>query len=184
MVCSCSICLLASGAEPPALTKLSGAEKTRVVKLIDGAKKDGNLVGYTISLRPGVQEAMFPKFREWYGLSASDLQINMVSMRSDAIVTKVTEELRAKVYKTDVVNNASIDWFNDLVIGGELMPHDSPEYRYFCPQSVNAEIAPANPFYFIAGYLAGTFIVYNPKYIKGEIVHWKDVLRPAYIEKK
>ena len=101
-------------------------------------------------------------------------------MRTDAIVTKVTEELRAKVYKTDIVQNATIDWFNDLVARGELMPYDSPEYRHFCPQSVNPEIAPANPPYFIAGYFSARNIVYNPKHVKGEIVHWKDVLRPEY----
>jgi hypothetical protein len=59
---------------------LSGAEKTRVAKLIEGAKKEGKLAGYSFALRPDVQEDLFPKFRAWYGLSAADLEINMVSI--------------------------------------------------------------------------------------------------------
>jgi iron(III) transport system substrate-binding protein len=176
----CSFWFLASAAEPPGLAKLGGAEKARVVKRIDGAKKEGRLVGYSVSLRPDVQEALNSKFREWYGFSEADLQLNFVSMRSDAIVTKVTEELRAKVYKADLINNAAIDWFNDLIARGELMPYDSPEYRHFSPLSVNPEMAPSNPPYFIAGYFTTRCITYNPKHIKGEIVHWKDALRPEY----
>ena len=177
---SCSVWVLRSEAEPPALSVLSGAEKVRVAKLIEGAKKEGKLAGYSSESRPDVQEHMFLKFREWYGLSASDLEINLVSTRTDAIVTKVTQELRAKVYVTDIVQNATIDWFNDLVARGELMAYDSPEYKNFCPQSVNPEIAPANPPYFIAGYFAARSVIYNPKHVKGEIVHWKDILRPEY----
>jgi iron(III) transport system substrate-binding protein len=179
-VVSCSVWVLRSEAEPPALSRSGGAEKARVVKLIEGAKKEGKLVGYSTSLRPGVQDAMIPKFREWYGLSAADLDINMVSIRSDAIVTKVTEELRAKVHKADVVHIAAVDWLNDLVARGELMPYDSPEYKHFSPLSVNPEIAPANPPYFIAGTFNPAGIAYNPKHVKGEILHWKDVLRPGY----
>jgi hypothetical protein len=176
----CTSWLLANAADPPALTKLSGAEKARLAKLIDGAKREGKLSSYSVNLRPDVQEALIPKFREWYGLSAADLEISIVSMRSDAIVTKVTEELRAKVYKTDIVDNGAIDWFNDLVARREIMPYDSPEYRHFCPQSVNPEIAPANPPYFIADIFSARCIVYNPKHVKGDILHWKDVLRAEY----
>ena len=50
---SCSFWLLASAAEPPALAKLSGAEKARVAKLIEGAKKEGKLVGYSVYVTSG-----------------------------------------------------------------------------------------------------------------------------------
>jgi iron(III) transport system substrate-binding protein len=177
---SCSFWLLASATEPPALAKLSGAEKAQVAKLIEGAKKEGKLGGYSY-MRPDTQAHLIPKFREWYGLSASNLDINIVSMRSDAIVTKVTIELQAQIYTADIVQNGSVDWFNDLVARGQLMAYNSPEYRHFSPVSMNPEIAPANPPYFISGaFVAQSVIAYNPKYIKGEILHWKDVLRPEY----
>jgi iron(III) transport system substrate-binding protein len=177
---TCSFDLPANGAEPPAFAGLNGVEKARLVKLIEGAKKEGKLVGYSSDFRMDVQAEFVPKFREWYGFVEDDLKINLVSMRTDAIISKVTEELRAKIYITDVVQNSTINWFNDLVTRGELMPYDSPEYRHFGPQSVNPEIAAANPPYFIAGYFTTRNIVYNPKYVKGEISHWKDVLRPEY----
>ena len=45
---SCNVWVLRSEAEPPALARLSGAEKERVAKLIEGAKKEGKLVGYSL----------------------------------------------------------------------------------------------------------------------------------------
>lgn len=177
---SCGVWVSKCEAQVPALSGLSGTERQRVANLIEGAKKEGKLLGYSSSLRPDTQEHIFPKFRERYGLSAVDLEINIVSTRSDALITKVTEELRAKVYKTDIAHSGTVDWFNDLVERGELMAYDSPEYRHFCPLSVNPELGPTNPPYFIAGYFGDYCLLYNPKYVKGEILHWKDVLRPEY----
>jgi len=42
------------------------------------------------------------------------------------------------------------------------------------------EVGPSNPPYFIATLFVAYGIIYNPKYVKGEIVHWKDVLRSEY----
>jgi len=178
---SCSFWLSASAAEPPALAGLSGAEKARVAKLIEGAKKEGKLVGYSHVMRPDMQAHLLPKFRAWSGLSEGDLKINLVSARTDAITTKISSELQAKVYNSDIIQSATVDWFNDLAERGDLMPYDSPEYKNFGPLSVNPEIAAANPPYFIAGvFNMQAMIAYNPKYVKGEILHWKDCLRPEY----
>ena len=88
--------------------------------------------------------------------------------------------MRAKVYKTDVVNNGTVGWFNDLIEKKELMAYDCPEYKYFSPLVADPRIAAAHPPYFIATKITPYGIAYNPKDIKGEIVHWKDVLRPEY----
>ena len=97
-----------------------------------------------MSFRPDVQAALLPAFRKEYGLSKSDLKIGLVSTRSGGIVTKITEELRARVYKTDIVNNGTVGWFNDLVARGVLMAYDCPEYKYFSPLAADPKIAPAN----------------------------------------
>ncbi len=167
-------------AEPPALARLSGPEKERVAKLIAGAKKEGELVAYSGSWRPDVQAKMIPLFREEYGISDGELKFKIISTRTGAIVTKITEELRAKVYKTDLINNGTVGWFNDLIEKKELMAYDSPEYKSFSPLVVDPQIAAANPPYFIASKITPYGMAYNPKHIKGEIVHWKDVLRPEY----
>ncbi len=169
-----------SAAEPPALARLSGAEKERVAKLIEGAKKEGELVNYNSSWHPDVQEMMIPLFRKEYGLSESDLKIKLVTIRTSAIVTKVTEELRAKVYKTDIVQTAPAYWFDDLVARGEIMAYDCPEYKHYSPLVADPRFGAANPPYYITAEITVTGITYNPKYVKGEIVHWKDVLRPEY----
>jgi len=176
----CIVWGLGSAAEPPVLARLSGAEKERVAKLIEGAKKEGELIGYSGALRPDVQSGLFSKFREEYGFSEADLRLKIISTRSATIAARINEELRAKVFKTDVIHDSIINWFNDLVAKGALMPYNCPEYKNFSPLSVNPEVAPANPPYFISSQFSIYAILYNPKYVKGEIIHWKDVLRPEY----
>ena len=167
-------------AEPRALARLSGPEKERVAQLIAGAKKEGELVAYSGSWRPDVQAKMIPLFREEYGISEADLKFKIISTRTGAIVTKITEELRAKVYKTDVINNGTVGWFNDLIEKKELMAYDCPEYKSFSPLVADPKIAAAHPPYFIATKVTPYGIAYNPKHVKGEFAHWKDVLRPEY----
>lgn len=171
---------LGNAAEPPALARASGAEKERIKKLIAGAKKEGELVAYSAAWRPDVQAKMIPKFREEYGLSESELKVKIISTRTGAVVTKITEELRAKVYKTDIVNTAPTSWFDDLIANKEVMAYDSPEYKNFSPLVSDPKIGPANPPYYISGMIAAYGLAYNPKFIKEEIVSWKDVLRPEY----
>ncbi len=171
---------LGSAAEPPALARLSGAEKERVVKLIEGAKKEGELSGFSSTLRPDMQDVMLPLFRKEYGLSESDLKIKIVSTRTGAIVTKITEELRAKIYKTDFADGGILAWFNDLIPKGEIMAYLSPESKHFHPMSTDPNVGPANPPYYVTEMFGDRIIVYNPKYIKEDIKHWKDVLRPQY----
>jgi iron(III) transport system substrate-binding protein len=175
----CSIWASAK-AEPPALARLKGAEKERVAKLIEGAKKEKELTGYSNILRPELQASQIPAFRKEYGLSEADLQVKIISTRSAAVISKVEEELQAKVYKTDLIQNGTIGWFNDLAGKGELMAYDSPEYKQFHPLATDPKIAPANPPYFIGTFFGPFGICYNYKLIKGEIKSWKDVLRPEY----
>jgi iron(III) transport system substrate-binding protein len=99
------------------------------------------------------------------------------------VITKTEEELQAKIYKTDIIQNGTIGWYNDLVGKGQLMAYDSPEYKQFHPLATDPKIAPANPPYFITSYFGPYGICYNPRIIKGEIKHWKDVLRPEYKDK-
>ena len=70
----------ANAADPPALAKLTGAEKERVAKLIAGAKKEKELIAYSANWRPDVQQMILPAFRKEYGLSESDLKINILFM--------------------------------------------------------------------------------------------------------
>lgn len=171
---------LGSAAEPPALARLSGGEKEGVAKLIAGAKKEGELVGYSSSMRPDTQEMMIPKFLEEYGLSASAFRVKIISTRTGAVTTKITEELRAKVYKTDLAAGGLLEFFNDLVKRGEIMAYDSPEYKHFHSMSIDPAVGPTNPPYYVSEIFSSRGIIYNPKYVKEEIAHWKDILRPQY----
>jgi iron(III) transport system substrate-binding protein len=180
LLAACIVLIGRGSAEPPGLARLTGAEKDRVAKLIEGAKREGELTGYVSTLRPDVLERMIPDFQKEFGFSESDLKIKLVSARTATIVTKVTEELRAKVYKTDIVSTAPAYWFDELIARKEIMAYDSPEYKHFHPLVTNPKLGQANPPYYISGYNNLWAIAYNPKYVKEEILHWKDVLRPEY----
>ena len=73
-----------------------------------------------------------------------------------------------------------LDWFNDLAAKGELMAYNSPESKNFHPMSTDPAVGPTNPPYYFTEMFAARGILYNPKYVKEEIAHWKDILRPQY----
>lgn len=60
------------------------------------------------------------------------------------------------------------------------MAYDSPDFKHFHPMSADPKVGAANPPYYLSEHFSTYGIAYNPKYVEGEIVHWKDVLRPQY----
>ncbi len=176
----CGFWTFGTAVEPPALAKLSGPDKERIGKLIAEAKKEGEVLGYSSTMRPDLQDILIPLFRKEHGLSESDLKIKIVSTRTGAIVTKITEELRAKIYKTDFADGGILAWFNDLIAKGEIMSYISPESKNFHPMSIDPTVGPTRPPYYITEMFGDRCIVYNPKYVKENIAHWKHVLQPQY----
>lgn len=167
-----------SVAEAPILSTLSGAEKERVSKIIEDAKKEGALTYSTNSLQSFTEKKLHPKFKELYGLP-KDFKITHYLLKSADLVARIDQEVKAR--------KVTIDWFRvnvptfwvELHRRGELLKYCSPEYKYYEKYSKAANF-PSAPCYFSAQYPSCFTGIWNPKYIKENITSWYDFLNPKY----
>lgn len=168
----------ARAAEPPALQGLSGAERERVAKLIEGARKEGDFMFLSHSMNPEVFQVMAKAFRKHYGLP--HLKMRHALMRTHAFIARVRKELMARRYLNDVLHIGAPLLFNDLIKRGELARYVSPEYKHYDPEVTSGKgAAAAMPGYYISGMISYFGIVYNSKFVK-EIKSWEDLLDPKY----
>jgi len=63
------------------------------------------------------------------------------------------------------------------------MPYDCPEYKHFHPLVADPKLGHAHPPYYISAYTSIWGVTYNPKHVQGEILRWRDVLKPQYKDK-
>lgn len=166
-------------AEAPILKELSGAEKTRVAKLIEGANKEGSLVFITNTMGPDVAQPLFEDFKKLYGLD--NVKFRHTMKRSGAMISTVKKDIGAGRNTFDVINVGSAIFFGQLIKRKLLMKYDSPGYKNFIPQVTGEApgVAGKKGYYVSAASLVFG-IVWNPKYVKKEIKTWNDVLDPKY----
>ena len=70
MVSAAAVQSPAVAQEPPALAAIKDpAEKARVQKLIEGAKKEGGLSWIGVQIEPGHAEPIIAEFKRHYGLN-------------------------------------------------------------------------------------------------------------------
>lgn len=119
----------ASAQESPVLKGLSGSERERVAALIEGAKKEKELVLWGSHIEPLVVKKVEGLFRQEYGLA--DFIIKDTYAGTGEIVAKVEELIRAKRPMVDVVWTSAYTWSLDLLKRGLVMQYQSPEYKHF-----------------------------------------------------
>jgi iron(III) transport system substrate-binding protein len=105
------------------------AERARVQKLIDGARKEGALSWIGVQIEPGHADPILAEFKRYYGLN--DLRGEYTYSGTGEIVTRIEQLLRAKRNNFDIVWNASWAWYKDLLKRGEIMQYDSPHYAAY-----------------------------------------------------
>ncbi|MCC7348482.1 MAG: extracellular solute-binding protein [Variibacter sp.] len=116
--------------EPPALAELTdSAEKARVQKLIEGARKEGALSIIGVQVEPQHADGIFAAFKKHYGLDS--LRAEYTYTGTGEIVTRIEQLLRAKRNNFDVVWTVSWAWYKDLVKRGEMMQYESPYYAQY-----------------------------------------------------
>ncbi|HEX2215728.1 MAG TPA: extracellular solute-binding protein [Xanthobacteraceae bacterium] len=116
--------------EPPALAAINDpAEKARVQKLIEGAKKEGALSWIGVQIEPGHAGPILEEFKRYYGLA--DLKGEYTYAGTGEIVTRIEQLLRAKRNNFDIVWTASWAWYQDLLKRGEIMQYESPYYKEY-----------------------------------------------------
>lgn len=170
---------LALAAEPPALQGVSPAERQRVMKLIEGAQKEGEVVVISNLFRPWAAPKIFEDFKKHYGLPNVRLSHTMKS--SGAVISAVKTDITSGRNTYDVVQVGSAVFFKLLQEQKALLQYESPYYANFIPQVTGkASGAIAAPGQYISGTVIVAGIVWNPKYVKKDIKTWEDILDPAF----
>jgi iron(III) transport system substrate-binding protein len=121
---------LAQSQDPPALAAITdSAERARVQKLIEGARKENALSWIGVQIEPGHADPMLAEFKRYYGLP--DFKGEYTYAGTGEIVTRIEQLLRARRNNFDIVWNASWAWYKDLLKRGEIMKYDSPHYAAY-----------------------------------------------------
>jgi iron(III) transport system substrate-binding protein len=169
---------VAQAADPPALRGLSGAERERVAKLIEGARKEGGLMYLTHSMNPEIFQDVSKVFKEYYGLP--NLNMQHALMRSSKLVARASKEIRAGRHVNDVIHVAAPLFYDKLIEMGELARYTSPEYKHYDPEVTSGTgAAAAKPGYYISSMVFYYGIIYNTKFVKS----WRKILPLSYWEK-
>jgi iron(III) transport system substrate-binding protein len=147
----------AQAQEPPALAAIKDpAEKIRVKKLIDGARRENALSWIGVQFAPDRAAAIIAEFKHYYGLDA--LQGTYSYTPTGEIITRVEEMLRVKRNSVDIVWTSSWAWYKDMLERGEIMRYDSPYYDEYVLSHRNGM---SEPGYWVSD--AYAFVpIYNP----------------------
>jgi iron(III) transport system substrate-binding protein len=174
--------ILTSGAlsfakEPPAFKGLSGVEKLRVQKLIDGARKEGALTWWDTIMDVSASTQIIKDFKEYYGLE--EISVSIPRMRTGTLTAKAEEEMKAGKVTVDVISVAALGWFHELLGRRELLKYSSPEYKFYGPAR---QAGLCMDSYWVSD--AYVFIpAWNEKCFKTPpkaIESWYDLLRPEF----
>lgn len=165
-------------ADPPALQDLSGKERERVAKLIEGAKKEGEVVWFSHSVNPELAVRIEKGFREYYGIE--DFKLRHSLMRTGPLAARVLKSLQAGIKDIDIIHTSDFELFRDLRKRNLLIEYNSPEYAHYDPVATqgNGPIA-SDPGYFTSAITIYVGVGYNTKYVK-ELRSYEDILDPKY----
>lgn len=155
LLASSAVTSVAHAQQPPALASIKDpAERTRVEKLIEGARKEGALTWIGVQIEPQHAEGIFTAFKKHYGLN--DLRTEYTYTGTGELVTRIEQLLRARRNTFDIVWTVSWAWYKDLVKRGEMMQYESPNYAAYT-LSDKAGLS-------LKGYWASDSYVFSPLY--------------------
>lgn len=169
----------AGAAEAPALqAATSDAERTRISRLIEGAKREGSLAWYGPMIEPPQGAKLLEAYKKYYGLA--DLKTEYTYAAPGETITKVEEFMRAGRAYVDVVWNAAYAWYKDLRARGEFLAYTSPGYETY---TIARAQHMADPQFFVSDAYA-FHPMYNPQALAKhglgdwKPTSWKDLTDP------
>lgn len=134
----------------PAARNLDASAKASLMKLIDGAKAEGQLVYADTIIQPTTNDALVKAFRAHYGLPAS-FPVNYTLLTSATMITRVEQELAANRVRFDVAAVGSPTWSFEKLAQGVFLEYKSPEYANY-KAALAADLGVENFFMFNGGY--------------------------------
>lgn len=162
-------------AEPPGVARLQGADKDRALKLIEEAKKEGELAWRATLIKDDTARALVKGFQDYWGLPGFKVAYDTDMFTGD-FVNKTNAELEAGKLTADMVSTGTWSWTLDAFKKNHFMKFDSPVFKEYEP-AIKAGIA--EPGYWLAD--AYTFIpVWNTEVYPQGIKTWEDLLDPKY----
>lgn len=132
----------------------SPAERDRVEKLIEEARKEGVLEWAGVFIEPKQAQYIQEEFKKYYGLP--DLRMEYSFVGSGALSAQVEQLIKADRNNFDIVWASAWSWFKDLHGRGELLEYDSPYYAEYT-LSKDAGMS-------LDGYWASDARTYQPMY--------------------
>ena len=168
-------------AQVPVLEAASSpAEKERVSKLIEEARKEGLMEWAGVFIEPEQAASIQEDFKKYYGLPDLKMQYSFVG--SGALSSQIEQLIKADKVNFDVVWAAAWSWFKDLHKRGEIMQYDSPFYKDYT-LSKDAGMS-------LDGYWASDARTYQPMYNAAVLkqrgienfnpTSWNDFLDPRF----
>jgi iron(III) transport system substrate-binding protein len=126
--------LLATGgadaADAPAMHGLDASARTTLQNLIDAAVKEGELDYADTIIQPNTSKELVDAFRTYYGLPAS-FRVNFTLLGSEAMITRLEQEIGANRVTLDVAAVASPAWTFQAQRKGYLLEYHSPQYPFY-----------------------------------------------------
>ena len=162
-------------AESPILNSLSGAEKERVAKLIEGAKKEGAYSWATNFVPIKAAKAMQKDFKEYYGLQ--NVKITYANRKSGTLIKRFDQEIRANKISVDVTAMAAASWLHSMRRRGHLLEYTSPEDKNFAPAAKAKMNAPG---YWVADAQINTVSVNRDRAGDVKVESYNDLLKPIF----
>ncbi len=165
-------CSLGVADEPRAVREADAARQELLRALIAAAAREGELSYWDTIIQPNTHAALVAAFRDYYGLPAS-FKVSYSLAIPNILVTRVEQELAAGRVTMDVVAVASLPWVYDKIKAGQVMPYDSPQYRYY-RAAFDKGLGRDGYFAFNGAYV---FVpMWNTDKLPFKGVSWKDVI--------
>jgi len=158
--------------ELPALQGVLPDEKTRLIALIDGAKREGALAYWDVVIQPQTNDALVAEFKAYYGLPQS-FQVHYTLSATANLVTRVEQEIAADRVTMDIASIGSPSWVFERAAAGDALEYDSPQYQNF-EQAFALGLGKKGVFAFNGAYL---FVpMWDADQLKFDGKSWKDLL--------
>lgn len=151
------------------LAETAKATSQATKKLIEGAKKEGEMVYYA-SMNLKEANTMIGKFKKKYPF----LKVKLNRIGSSGLLAKVLTEARAKKLTADVIQ--TVEFSMHALIGKGILAHYLPPENSFYAKDFKEEG------YWTTAYYNPYVLAYNTEMVRGENIPktYKDLLNPKW----
>ncbi len=177
LVIACTAALAVALPGAPAV----GAADAELAKVIEAAKREGEVHYIDAVVHPKTQATFDRAFRKKYGLP-DGFKFTHTLQGTGQVVASVQQEIKAGQHDIDVVWVGAPAFYKAAAKEGHLLPYLSPEWRHF-ERTVKRLGLEADPPHWITPAAYSFVPVWNrkcPGFAGVNITSWKDLLNPAF----